>query len=89
VLLGYPPDRTFRYFGEPMRSIMREGRLELRTEVDRGIRISYQWRRVGGSIWTHGPRTYLAVAVDPGSQTALSARFWRPMNRVFTSCSWT
>jgi len=34
VLLGRPPGRQFRYFREPMRSIMRKGRLDLRDEVD-------------------------------------------------------
>jgi len=34
VLLGRPPSRQFRYFREPMRSIMRKGRLDLRDEVD-------------------------------------------------------
>jgi len=34
VLLGYPPGRQFRYFREPMRSIMRKGRLDLREQVD-------------------------------------------------------
>jgi arylsulfatase A-like enzyme len=34
VLLGRPPGGQFRYFREPMRSIMRKGRLDLRDEVD-------------------------------------------------------
>ena len=34
VLLGHPPGRQFRYFREPMRSIMRKGRIDLREQVD-------------------------------------------------------
>ncbi len=34
VLLGRPPSRRFKYFGEPMRAIMRKGRLDLREQVD-------------------------------------------------------
>ena len=34
ALLGRPPSRQFRYFREPMRSIMRKGQLDLREQVD-------------------------------------------------------
>ena len=51
---------------------------DLTWSLDRRLRLSYRWRRVGSDRWEEGVRTQLPGSVDPGATVEVTARVRAP-----------